>query len=112
LALSSGINGWVNALAILGSDQLYAGGAFRITDGGAAKNVVKWNGSSWSALGSGFDGRSDIGLPGEVKALLVSGDDLYAAGTFMTTGGSTASVNLGLLKRLGQNEPNRPEVRF
>jgi trimeric autotransporter adhesin len=90
-ALGSGINGWVNALAISGSDQLYAGGAFTTADGGATTNVVKWNGSRWSALGSGFDGPSDIGSPGEVKALVVSGNDLYAAGTFMTTGGSTAS---------------------
>ena len=49
-------------------------------------NIAKWNGSSWSALGSGM-GRGDIG----VIALAVSGSDLYAGGYFTTAGGSAAN---------------------
>ena len=45
----------VSALAVSGSD-LYAGGAFPTAGGGAANHVAKWNGSSWSALGSGMGG--------------------------------------------------------
>ena len=48
-----------------------------------ANRVAKWNGSSWSALGSGMDGRC--------LALAVSGSDLYAGGYFTTAGGSAAN---------------------
>src|SRR5439155_12710388 len=74
--------GSVFALAVSGSD-LYAGGAF-ITAGGVSANcVAKWNGSSWSALGSGLRGVSYS----YVYALAVSGSDLYAGGYFTTAGG-------------------------
>jgi hypothetical protein len=45
----------VFALAVSGSD-VYAGGNFKTAGGGAATNIAKWNGSSWSALGSGMIG--------------------------------------------------------
>src|SRR5207244_2479119 len=61
----------VNALAVSGSD-LYAGGSFTNAGGVAATNIAKWNGSTWSALGSGMNGF--------VSALAVSGTDLYAGG--------------------------------
>ena len=43
------------ALAVSGSD-LYAGGRFTTAGGIAANRIAKWNGSSWSALGSGMNG--------------------------------------------------------
>ena len=48
-------------------------------------NIAKWNGSTWSALGSGMD--TDYC----VYALAVSGSDLYAGGDFTTAGGSAAN---------------------
>ncbi len=72
----------VHALAVSGSD-LYAGGNFTTAGGGPATNIAKWDGSSWSALGSGMDY--------EVSALAVSGGDLYAGGYFTTAGGSAAN---------------------
>src|SRR6266702_3317320 len=65
-----------------GSD-LYAGGFFTMAGGTAATNIAKWDGSSWSALGSGMDDG--------VSALAVSGSDLYAGGGFTTAGGSAAN---------------------
>jgi len=59
----------VYALALSGSN-VYAGGTFTTAGGSAAKNIAKWNGSSWSALGSGMNR--------PVNALVVSGCDLYA----------------------------------
>src|SRR6185436_14123382 len=73
---------FVNSLAVSGSD-LYAGGIFTMAGGTAATNIAKWNGSSWSALGSG--------LNGHVYALAVLGGELYVGGYFTMAGGSAAN---------------------
>jgi hypothetical protein len=57
---------------------LYAGGYFTTAGGSAANNIAQWNGSSWSALGSGVND--------SVFALAVSGSTLYAGGGFTTAG--------------------------
>ncbi len=76
----------VYALAVAGTD-LYAGGYFTMAGGVAAVNIAKWNGSNWTALGSGLDGGvSYLG----VLALAVSGGNLYAGGNFTTAGGLAA----------------------
>ena len=67
-----------------GSGNLYIGGDFTVVGDVIANGIAKWNGSSWSALGSG-SGRS------VVSALAVSGSDLYAGGYFTTAGGSAAN---------------------
>src|SRR5947209_1828210 len=59
----------------------------RRAGGIAANYIAKWNGSSWSALGSGMGGQS---CP-YVGALAVSGTDLYAGGNFETAGGTAAN---------------------
>ena len=88
--LGFGMNGTVNALAVSGND-LYAGGSFYYSyngppiggSGSAAGYVSRWNGSSWSALGSGVDR--------DVYSLVVSGSDLYVGGDFSTAGGNSAN---------------------
>ena len=67
------MNGSVSALAVSGS-TLYAGGYFTNAGGIAANYIAQWNGSSWSAVGSGMNNR--------VEALAVSGSTLYAGGGF------------------------------
>jgi len=82
-ALGSGMNGGpVFALAVSGGD-LYVGGAFRNAGGTVANRIAKWNGSSWSPLGSGLDN--------QVQALAISGSDLYVGGSFTTAGGLAAN---------------------
>ncbi len=101
-ALGSGIGppaadpdygGVVNALVVSGSD-VYAGGWFSTAGGSPANNIAKWDGSCWSALGSGLVGSDPFGsgspIEPFVSALAVSGGDVYAVGEFFTAGGSTA----------------------
>jgi trimeric autotransporter adhesin len=67
---------------------LYVGGNFVSAGGVAASGIARWNGASWSALGTGV---SDKGSSGTVRALQVfddgSGPALYAGGTFSSAGG-------------------------
>jgi hypothetical protein len=75
-AIGSGLNNDVNAIAIDGSGNIIAGGAF--TDAGGVSNadrIAKWNGSAWSALGSG--------LGGSVYAIAIDGSgNIIAGGAF------------------------------
>jgi hypothetical protein len=90
-ALGSGIAGGsfggnlpVLALAVDGQGNLYAGGPFSAAGGVAVSFVAKWNGTAWSALGTGT---SDV-----VYALAVDGNgNVYAGGSFTWAGG--AAVN-------------------
>ena len=52
-----------------------------------ANHIAKWNGSAWSALGSGMEWRRSA----LSHALAVSGTNLYAGGEFTTAGGVTAN---------------------
>src|SRR5437899_1722244 len=79
-----GVSGRVNAAAMDGSGNLYIGGQFTIAGEVFATNIAKWNGSSWSALGSGITN-------GSVDSLAVSGSDLYVGGWFRTAGGNPAT---------------------
>lgn len=66
---------------------LYVAGEFEQIGGVQASNIAKWDGSVWSALGAGLDGR--------VRALAVHDDGsapaLYAGGDFTSTGGAPAT---------------------
>ncbi len=67
---------------------LFVGGAFTSVGGSVtASNIAKWNGSAWSALGTGTNG--------SVQALELfnegSGTQLYVGGLFSTAGGVSAS---------------------
>jgi hypothetical protein len=62
--------------------QLCVSGYFSAVGTTAANNIALWNGSTWTALGSGTDAL--------VYALAVSGSNLYAGGIFTTAGGISA----------------------
>lgn len=87
-ALGPGLNAAVYELAIVddgGGDALYAGGAFNNVEGGGTplSKIAKWDGSNWSAVGSGTTDAS-------VFVLAVFGPALYAGGEFTTIGGVSA----------------------
>jgi hypothetical protein len=50
-----GANGEVNAAVIDGSGNLYIGGVSQCVGNAIANGIAQWNGSSWSALGSGMN---------------------------------------------------------
>jgi hypothetical protein len=101
-ALGSGFNGSVLLLAMDSSGNLYAGGDFTCAGGSTSSGtyptntcagtggttvfngVAKWNGSSWSALGSGSP-------TGVVSLVLDASGNLYAGGNFSTIGGVAAN---------------------
>jgi PKD repeat protein len=76
------VDGTVNALAWDGT-HLYAGGEFWTAGGVSAAGIAMWDGTGWSALGSGVNHT--------VKALALGGTNLYAGGEFTTAGGVTAN---------------------
>jgi len=76
------MNSEVYALAVIGSD-VYAGGNFTTADGVSANRIAKWDGSTWSALGSGMNNW--------VFALAASGSGLYAGGAFTAAGSASAN---------------------
>jgi BspA type Leucine rich repeat region (6 copies) len=49
--------GQVFSLTLDNSGNLFAGGGFNQAGGVNATNIAKWNGSSWSALGTGISGQ-------------------------------------------------------
>ncbi len=65
--------GWVYALTVYNGD-LIAGGP---------SGIAKWNGATWSQLGTGVDG--------EVDVLYVFNGKLYAGGRFLNAGGIPVS---------------------
>ena len=78
-----GTDGYVGTAVVDGSGNLYIGGTFAVEGDTPVTNIAKWNGSSWSALGSG--------ITGTVSALAVSGSDLYVGGNFTAEGGIAAT---------------------
>jgi hypothetical protein len=72
----------VQSLAAIGTD-LYVGGQFNRAGGTTASNIARWNGSSWSSVGTGVNG--------SVLALAVAGNSVYAGGFFSQAGGATAN---------------------
>jgi hypothetical protein len=79
-----GITGRIFAMMSDGNGNLYAAGAFNLAGGFVAKNIAKWNGSSWNALGSGANNSiTDITFDGS--------GNLYGAGDFDTIGNTPAN---------------------
>lgn len=88
------LNSHVYAIAVAGSN-VYVGGNFVNAAGiPAADFVAKWDGTSWSALGS--NGNNDGALNGPVYSLLVSGSNVYVGGDFFNAAGDPQADDLAL----------------
>ena len=78
-------NGADNTVEVIlpdGAGNLYIAGRFNNVNSVPAVRIAKWNGTSWSALGSG--------IIGTVNAMAISGTDLYVGGQFTSAGGVPA----------------------
>jgi trimeric autotransporter adhesin len=87
----------VFAIAVDGND-VYVGGNFqdlRVQNGilTAADFVAKWDGTSWSALGS--NGAGDGALTNIVQSLAIYNGDLYIGGAFETTSNQGSDLKGG-----------------
>jgi hypothetical protein len=86
----AGVNGPVRALATYddgSGEALYVGGLFSTADGSTVvSNIARWDGASWSALGSGTNGqvwslaRFDADFDGPIDPVLAAGGDFITAG--------------------------------
>lgn len=77
----------VYALALDGAGNLYIGGLFLHVGGVTAAHVARWNGSTWSAVGSGLSNNSGA----YVTCLAADGrGNVYAGGAFTNAGGVAA----------------------
>ena len=85
---------YVSALTVDNAGTLYAGGYYTQAGGVSANNIAQWNGSVWSALGSGVKGKSYA----EVYALTPYSNTLYAGGVF-TQAGSVSANNIAVWNR-------------
>ncbi|HEX2837873.1 MAG TPA: hypothetical protein VHN77_07075 [Phycisphaerales bacterium] len=75
----------VGALAVMNDGSLVAGGNFTTAGGVSASRIARWNGSSWTALGTGISNYT-------VAALVVMPNgDLIAGGSFGSAGGIPVS---------------------
>lgn len=110
-ALNGGVTGandggWimVNSLALDRSGNIVAGGLFKRAGGVSVNNIAKWNGSAWSAYGTGlnawiYEVFVDRGTSLLFPHLLYVGSDLQVApGPKITkwTGSAWAPVDEGL----------------
>lgn len=91
---TNGVGGGIDAFAVFDDGDgpaLYAGGSFTSAGGVKASSIARWNGSSWSPLGTG----ATNGVDGKVYALTVfddgDGPALYAGGLFASAGGVAAN---------------------
>jgi len=86
------MDGIVHSVAVSGND-LYAGGEFTTAGGMSANRIAKWDGSTWSALGTGMnDGLGDIATFNfrGVRPLAMRGDALLVGGAFTLAGGKVS----------------------
>ncbi|GAB3638786.1 hypothetical protein GCM10027422_43760 [Hymenobacter arcticus] len=82
----AGANGPVYKVLQVGAIT-YLAGRFSYVGSVAANGIVKWDGTTWSSLGTG----ARNGVLGNVSDVVAAGTDLYVGGTFTTAGGVPAS---------------------
>lgn len=82
------LNGFVNAIAIYGSDLIVGGAFLGLSDGLQNRShVARFSAGAWLPLGTD----ASNGVDGPVNALTVSGSNLYVGGAFANASGIAAN---------------------
>ncbi len=81
---SYGTGGTVNSIEVVGTD-IYVGGYFLYAGGVSRNYIAKWDGISWSGLGSGLNSAVVV-LEADTDA-----GKIYVGGYFTTAGGTSAN---------------------
>jgi hypothetical protein len=81
------VNGPVSALLADGTN-LYVAGAFTLAGNVRANGIVRWDESTWAALGDGLGGRNGLF---DAKALVKVNGEIFAGGYFTSAGGAAAT---------------------
>ncbi|MDO6472192.1 PQQ-dependent sugar dehydrogenase [Maribacter sp. 1_MG-2023] len=79
----TGTNNEVRSIHVDDNNRVYIGGNFDTAGGIAATRIALWNGTNWSALGSGTSGF--------VQAMESAGDYLFVGGNFSIAGDKTVN---------------------
>ena len=82
--LGTGLNEYCRAIHEYNGD-IIAGGYFTNAGGTPANKIAKWDGTSWSAMGQGFDG---IGVDEYVKAATTWNGIFFAGGAYTQAEGN------------------------
>ncbi len=111
---TNGLNGDVKAIAIASNGDIYVGGTFTQAGGVNVNRIAKWNGKTWSALGSGVVGGGGFNTNNPVINVIaidpdtLNGDVVYVGGAFTNAGG--VSNTNGLAKWANGNWNSMWEV--
>jgi Tol biopolymer transport system component len=84
--VSGGVFGAVYSLAVQGNDLLVAGD-FDFAGGVPANNIARWNGQTWSSVGSG----PENGVSGLIYDVVTTGADIYVGGILNFAGSLPAN---------------------
>lgn len=82
-ALLGNQKGLINALAVNAQGHVYVGGWFDYAGGVPAKNIARWDGTRWWAVGGGTDW--------PVNTIEINGADVFVGGSFSQAGGLSAA---------------------
>jgi hypothetical protein len=97
----------VKTLKIADNGNVYAGGSFGRAGGTGARGIARWNGSEWTALGTGVGGAN--GAEYVATLAFATNGDVYAGGNFLTAGGAPATGivrwNGSIWTPMGSNAP-------
>jgi hypothetical protein len=100
--MGAGAGGWgcavtdfVRGLTTVGTDAYVGTDATDIAGIAQADHVAKWNGTEWSALGSGSGGGNGwFSTTTEINALTGTGSYVLATGTFLNANGDPRADNI------------------
>lgn len=88
-------NGFVRSLTANGTDVYVSTDATNIAGIAQADHVAKWNGSSWSAMGSNTDGTNGwFSTTTYIYAMTTSGSLVFASGSFQDANGDPLADNV------------------